>query len=173
MPYVVATTPLSRLHPLSLLSAAISVLESVSSYALVCVGITGEAFWPSARRARDLTGRVKNSGKGGRRKGTAVRSKDYSRVSSLLVLSSLSLSIFCAVAGYIFTAHTLASPASAVLSALIAGGLAFLTSRFGLGLSEDAADAMYICYRIDMDQGTQHRGEVFNAFEGPVRTTTA
>jgi hypothetical protein len=33
------------------------LLEQVNGYALVYVGITGEAFWPSARRAVSLVGR--------------------------------------------------------------------------------------------------------------------
>lgn len=39
-----------------------SVLDQANGYALVYVGVTGEAFWPSARRAVGLTSR-RNSGK--------------------------------------------------------------------------------------------------------------
>jgi hypothetical protein len=35
------------------------VLDQLNGYALVYVGITGEAFWPSARRAVSLAGRRK------------------------------------------------------------------------------------------------------------------
>lgn len=38
-------------------SVAASILDQVNGYALVYVGITGEAFWPSARRAVGLASR--------------------------------------------------------------------------------------------------------------------
>lgn len=53
------TTPpqlrfLAPLHPLAFLSGAIATLDSVSTYALVYIGVTGDGFWPSARRARGI-----------------------------------------------------------------------------------------------------------------------
>lgn len=46
---------LSRLTPV--FSIIASVLDQLNGYALVYVGITGEAFWPSARRAVGLAKR--------------------------------------------------------------------------------------------------------------------
>lgn len=48
---------LSKLTPLFAIIAG--VLDQLNGYALVYVGITGEAFWPSARRAVGLAGRRK------------------------------------------------------------------------------------------------------------------
>lgn len=48
-------TFLSALTPI--FSFLAGVLEQMNGYALVYVGITGEAFWPSARRAVALVGR--------------------------------------------------------------------------------------------------------------------
>lgn len=46
---------LSRLTPV--FSVTASILDQVNGYALVYVGITGDAFWPSARRAVGLASR--------------------------------------------------------------------------------------------------------------------
>lgn len=48
---------LSRLTPF--FSIVASVLDQMNGYALVYVGITGEAFWPSARKAVGLAGKRK------------------------------------------------------------------------------------------------------------------
>lgn len=48
---------LSNLTPLFAIVAG--VLDQLNGYALVYVGITGDAFWPSARRAVSLAGRRK------------------------------------------------------------------------------------------------------------------
>jgi len=37
------------------------LLDYVNGYALIYVGVTGEAFWPSAKRAIGLAGRRKGS----------------------------------------------------------------------------------------------------------------
>lgn len=51
---------LSRLTPVFGMVA--SILDQLNGYALVYVGITGDGFWPSARRAVSLASR-RNSGK--------------------------------------------------------------------------------------------------------------
>lgn len=48
-------TFITKLTPLFAVVAG--VLDQLNGYALVYVGITGEAFWPSARRAVGLAGR--------------------------------------------------------------------------------------------------------------------
>jgi hypothetical protein len=45
----------TRLTPVFAIVAG--VLDQLNGYALVYVGITGEAFWPAARRAVGLAGR--------------------------------------------------------------------------------------------------------------------
>ena len=57
------------LQPLTIgMSMAVSYLESVttsfSKYALVYTGLTGDPFFPSARRARALTAAVESAGAG-------------------------------------------------------------------------------------------------------------
>lgn len=51
-------SPLSFLTALAPIFAIVAgVLDQLNGYALVYVGITGEAFWPSARRAVGLAGK--------------------------------------------------------------------------------------------------------------------
>ncbi|KAG8903441.1 hypothetical protein FRB99_003263 [Tulasnella sp. 403] len=163
------TTPpqlafLAPLHPLEWLSTLIAILDSLGEYALTYIGITGDPFWHGARRAREL---MNSGGKSGRAKGT--RAGDYAFLSTLLTLSSLSIALVMAIGGYIFAAHTLLGPNNAILMALLTGGVTFMTVQFGVGVGEDAADALYVCYCMDMDAGTQHCKDAFDAFEGKNR----
>ncbi|KAF9505846.1 hypothetical protein BS47DRAFT_488477 [Hydnum rufescens UP504] len=171
------TTPpalqfIAPLHPLSFLTGVISILDSLSTYALVYIGITGEGFWPSARVARSFMTSVAASDREGevsgrrRRRVRGRRISDYTLVSNLLTMSALSLAVLSAIGGFLFAAHSLAAPTNAPLSAFTCGIVTFLTVRFGLGLGEDAADAMFVCYNIDVQAGTKHRSEVFEAFDG-------
>lgn len=53
-------TPLAFLTRLAPVFGVIAgVLDQMNGYALVYVGITGEGFWPSARRAVSLAGKRK------------------------------------------------------------------------------------------------------------------
>jgi hypothetical protein len=54
----VLPAPLTFLSTLTPIFAVVAgVLDQLNGYALVYVGITGDAFWPSARRAVGLAGR--------------------------------------------------------------------------------------------------------------------
>ncbi|KAG8930866.1 hypothetical protein FRC02_003559 [Tulasnella sp. 418] len=152
---------LSSLHPLGVLAGLIAVLETLGSYTLTYIGLTGDKFWESAKQSRAL---ASSGGRGGRLKGS--RAGDYSLLSYLLLLSSLSVALFAAVGGYIFAAHTLSGPSNAPLMALLTGGVTFMTVRFGIGVGEDAADALFLCYRMDLNAGARNCKEAFEAFEG-------
>ncbi|KAF8329838.1 plasma-membrane choline transporter-domain-containing protein [Cantharellus anzutake] len=160
------TTPpqllfLLPLHPLSFVANFISVLDSLSSYTLVYIGITGRPFWLSARETRGFVVNTDSeeaneeepTSSRRRRRGRGHRISDYTLVHR----------------GYIFAAHTLSGPINAPLAALTCAIVTFLTVRFGLCLSEDAADAMFLCYHIDLQAGAKHRVDVFEAFEGRPR----
>lgn len=58
---------LASLHPLELIAGLIAILDSLGSYTLTYIGLTGEKFWVSAKQSREL---VSNSGKGSRSKGS-------------------------------------------------------------------------------------------------------
>ncbi|KAI0333631.1 hypothetical protein GY45DRAFT_1389035 [Cubamyces sp. BRFM 1775] len=133
---------------------------SLSTYALVYTGLTGDAFFPSARRARALTGAVENPALVNYRR----RFKTEPPL-TLLTVAPLTLCFPFALATYLFVAHTLNAPDSALSASLLAGGVTALVGMFCIGLVKDTADTLYICYCIDKDSGELRRNDVFAAFE--------
>ncbi|KAF8884801.1 plasma-membrane choline transporter-domain-containing protein [Infundibulicybe gibba] len=143
---------------------AIGYLENattaLSKYALIYVGLVGDPFMPSAKRARALTASVEV--KAGR-----LRSKAFSAEPplTLLTVAPLTLTFPFALTTYLFVAHTLNAPEQALGAAILAGGVTALVGLFCVGLVKDAADTLYICYCIDKDMGERRREEVFATFE--------
>ncbi|EJD05774.1 uncharacterized protein FOMMEDRAFT_139123 [Fomitiporia mediterranea MF3/22] len=148
--------PLLRL-PIKFLGNATGAL---SSLALVYVGLTGDAFFPSARRARALTAAVANSS--GR---VNYRRSGIDPTLSILTITPLTLTLPFALCAYLFVVHTLSAPGYAPIAALLAGGVTALVGMFCVSLVEDTADTLYLCYCIDRDTGGMNKQEVFNAFE--------
>ncbi|OCF44115.1 hypothetical protein I317_02069 [Kwoniella heveanensis CBS 569] len=149
-------TPLHFLTALAPIFTIIAgVLDQLNGYALVYVGITGEAFWPSARRAVGLAGR---------RKGGKLL--DYTYIKLLLTLSSTTMGLFTATAGYLYMTHSLSNPGYAPVAALLCGGLPFLAVRAGAAVLGDVADALFICYMIDREAGGSHSEKAKEAFSG-------
>ncbi|KAI0928896.1 hypothetical protein AcW2_004758 [Taiwanofungus camphoratus] len=149
-------------------SMAVACLENVtgtlSTHALVYAGLTGDAFFPSARRSRALTAAVERA--------SVV---DYRRrfktepPLTLLTVAPLTLTFPFALVTYLFVAHTLNAPNQALSAAMFAGCITALVGLFCIGLVKDTADTLYICYCIDKDVGERRRGEVFEAFEYETR----
>ncbi|KAL7418727.1 hypothetical protein Q5752_006410 [Cryptotrichosporon argae] len=131
------------------------VLDQLNGYALVYVGVTGDAFWPSARRAVGLAGKRKGG-----------RLLDYTLIKLLLTLSSTALGMFTATAGYLYMTHSLSSPGYAPVAALLCGGVPFLAVRAGAAVLADAADALFICHQIDREAVGEHYAEAKEAFNG-------
>ncbi|KAI0647476.1 plasma-membrane choline transporter-domain-containing protein [Trametes meyenii] len=137
-----------------------AITSSLSTYALVYTGLTGDAFFPSARRSRALTGAVENP--------TLVNYRRRFKTEpplTLLTVAPLTLTFPFALITYLFVAHTLNAPDSALSASLLAGGVTALVGMFCIGLVKDTADTLYICYCIDKEAGEQRRDEVFSAFE--------
>ncbi|WVQ80868.1 hypothetical protein IAT38_002975 [Cryptococcus sp. DSM 104549] len=154
--YTALPTPLTWLRNLTpVFSIVASVLDQLNGYALVYVGITGEAFWPSARRAVGLAGK--------RRGGKLL---DYTLIKLLLTLSSTAMGLFTATAGYLYMSHSLGNPGYAPVAALLCGGVPFLAIRAGAAVLTDAADALFICHQIDKELGGDHCEEAKSAFIG-------
>ncbi|KAG9318903.1 plasma-membrane choline transporter-domain-containing protein [Chiua virens] len=153
------------LQPLAVgLGMAVGYLESVttsfSKYALVYTGLTGDPFLPSARRARALTAAVETAESGRFRR----KFKSEPQL-TMLTYTPLTLTFPFALLTYLFVAHTLNAPNSALGAAVLAGGVTALVGLFCVGLVEDTADVLYLCYCIDKDEGKRRREEVFAAFE--------
>ncbi|KAH9950218.1 plasma-membrane choline transporter-domain-containing protein [Amylocystis lapponica] len=137
-----------------------NVTGTLSMHALVYTGLTGDAFFPSARRARALTAAVETSAMVNYRR----RFKTEPPL-TLLTVAPLTLTFPFALITYLFVAHTLNAPDEALSAALLAGVVTALVGLFCVGLVRDTADTLYICYCIDKDIGERRREEVFEAFE--------
>ncbi|KAL4068171.1 plasma-membrane choline transporter-domain-containing protein [Scleroderma citrinum] len=153
------------LQPLAVGSGiAVGYLETVTSalsrYALIYTGLTGDPFFPSARRARALTVAVETADAGRYRR----KFKTEPQL-TMLTYAPLTLTFPFALITYLFVAHTLAAPNSALGAAVLAGGVTALVGLYCVGLVKDAADVLYLCYCIDKDSGHRRREEVFSAFE--------
>ncbi|KAK0496810.1 plasma-membrane choline transporter-domain-containing protein [Armillaria luteobubalina] len=129
------------------------ITTALSKYALVYVGITGDPFMPSARRARALTNKV------------GKRGFSAEPPLTLLTVAPLTLTFPFALSTYLFVAHTLNAPDQALGAAMLAGGVTALVGLFCVGLVRDTADTLYMCYCIDKDLDERKREEVFQAFE--------
>ncbi|KAI0080525.1 hypothetical protein K474DRAFT_1657661 [Panus rudis PR-1116 ss-1] len=143
---------------------AVGYLENItgtlSTYALVYTGLTGDPFMPSARRSRALTGAVESQSLARYRK----RFKTEPPL-TMLTVAPLTLTFPFALGTYIFVSHTLGAPHYALSASLLAGGVTALVGLFCVGLVKDTADTLYLCYCIDKDTGVRRREEVFAAFE--------
>jgi len=154
------------IHPINIPIAVLqNVTQSLSQYALVYAGLTGESFLSSARRSRAVTS-VKRPG---------IVRKQYSLLSTLLTFTSLTLAVPTSLTAYLFTAHSLDRPHHAPIVAFLTGLLTCLTTWFSMGLVIDTADTLYICYCLDKGTSSSnaHSKEVAFAFEGrrdPVNT---
>ncbi|KAI6164082.1 plasma-membrane choline transporter-domain-containing protein [Pisolithus thermaeus] len=153
------------LQPVTIgMSVAVTYLESITSslsrYALVYVGLTGDSFFPSARRARALTVAVESSNTGRYRR----KFKTEPQL-TMLTYTPLTMTFPFALLTYLFVAHTLNAPNSALGAAILAGGVTALVGLHCVGLVKDTADVLYMCYCIDKDVGVKRREDVFAAFE--------
>ena len=148
--------------------------SSLSTHALVYLGLTGDPFFPSARRAAALTAAVNASVAKYRRKfkNDRMSSAPSSFVASdmhfaapftMLTYAPLTLTLPFALTTYLFVAHTLGAPQYALLAAILGGGVTALVGMFCVGLVDDTVDALYICYCMDQQAGQRRRPEVFSA----------
>ncbi|KAI6043332.1 plasma-membrane choline transporter-domain-containing protein [Pisolithus marmoratus] len=137
-----------------------SVTSSLSRYALIYAGLTGDPFFPSARRARALTAAVETSSTGRYRR----KFKTEPQL-TMLTYAPLTMTFPFALLTYLFVAHTLNAPNAALGAAMLAGGVTALVGLYCVGLIKDTADVLYLCYCIDKDVGLRRREEVFSAFE--------
>lgn len=167
------------LQPLVLLSVyAVGYLEnatsSLSTYALAYLGLTGDPFFPSARRAAALITAVNVSVAKYRRKFKNDRRSAISRMPivsdtcpaapfTMLAYAPLTLTLPFALTTYLFVAHTLGAPQYAFSAAILGGAVTALVGLFCVGLVDDTVDALYICYCVDQQAGQKRRPEVFSA----------
>ncbi|TFK46709.1 hypothetical protein OE88DRAFT_1811777 [Heliocybe sulcata] len=142
----------------------------LSTYALAYTGLTGAPFWRSAERAGEVTkiGGERDPRTPGRYR---RRFRDEPPL-TLLTVAPLALTFPFALTTYLFVAHTLNAPDSALGAAVLGGGVTALVGMFCVGLVRDTADALYMCYCIDKNAGLKRRQEVFDTFEYDVQAPT-
>lgn len=126
-----------------------NISGALSSLALVYTGLTGDAFFPGARRARALVAAVENAaGKVRYRRSGVDRKFRLSTCKktlikfpiaslAMLTITPLTLTLPFALTAYLFVAHTLGAPGYAPVAALLAGGVTALVGKFCVGLVED------------------------------------
>ncbi|KAI6040562.1 hypothetical protein EDC04DRAFT_2867547 [Pisolithus marmoratus] len=129
-----------------------SVTSSLSRYALIYAGLTGDP------RARALTAAVETSSAGRYRR----KFKTEPQL-TMLTYAPLTMTFPFALLTYLFVAHTLNAPNAALGAAMLAGGVTALVGLYCVGLIKDTADVLYLCYCIDKDVGLRRREEVFSA----------
>jgi len=166
------------LQPLVLVSAfAVGYLEnatsSLSTHALAYLGLTGDPFFPSARRAAALTAAVnasvakyrrkfKNDRTSGILSTLVVTDVRFIAPFTMLTYAPLTLTLPFALTTYLFVAHTLGAPQHALPAAILGGSVTALVGLFCVGLVDDTVDALYICYCVDQQAGQRRRPEVFS-----------
>jgi len=129
---------------------------SLSKYALVYVGLTGEGFWINARCVRALVTSA-SSGAGRFRKNFKSERANIScalkMISSdrfcpaplsLLRIAPLTLTLPFALTAYLFVAHTLGAPDQALSAALLSGTVTALVGLFCVGLVTDTCVTRYL-----------------------------
>ena len=167
------------LQPLVIASVfAVGYLEnstsSLSTHALAYLGLAGDPFFPSARRASALTAAVNGSVAKHRRKFKNDRTSGIQSTFTvsdvyppapftMLTYAPLTLTLPFALTTYLFVAHTLGAPQHALSAAILGGGVTALVGLFCVGLVDDTVDALYICYCVDQQAGQRRRPEVFSA----------
>ncbi|KAJ4488543.1 hypothetical protein J3R30DRAFT_951541 [Lentinula aciculospora] len=144
---------------LHILTSAAHSLERTSTkyngYTLIYVGLTGNGFWVSLRRA----GRVSMGTTTAVGRGTPPSSLPFSTLTTPLLFLPLPF----AYISYLFVLHILSpSPPTASLSALLTAFFTLLTTSlviiFCMGLVEDVRDALWVCYCLDCVERKERRG---------------
>ena len=116
-----------QLNPLAIPPRMLAtLLRGLSTYGLTYVGVTGEPFFPAARKAQALTS-VRRP----------IARSDYTILGVLLLLSAAAAGTLSALGTYLFVTHTLNAPGSAPFAAWTAGAVTFLVVWYSVGLVDD------------------------------------
>lgn len=140
-------------YVVAMLAGVSALLQGLSDYALIYVGVTGDGFAAAARRSARLTGRQ------------GVKSVMESLVINMLLdLTTLALCFLCGLAGFLISAHSLHVPADAPLVGLLCALMPYATLRLCADVLSNAADTLYLCFSIDQASGEQHCKQASEAF---------
>ncbi len=151
-------------HVAAILAGLSVLLQGVSNYVLIYVGITGESFSVASKRSARL------AGLGGIR-GVL----DGLIIDLVLDLTALAFSLLAGIAAFLFSAHQLHQPADAPLVGLLSMLLSYGILRLCADTLNNAcvtcssnaasmlttcplhsAETLYLCYAIDRAADAQH-----------------
>jgi len=126
---------------------------------------TGGIFWATVQDVRALE------------KGRGRIYRNYDLARTLLTLVVLLSSLLAALSAYFYSSDsgdsgTIGTPkwrerkAEDVWAAVLAGVLCWGLGEFGIGSLGDVADALWMCFAMDLDAGKEPRRDVAAVFEG-------
>ncbi|CAE6445513.1 unnamed protein product [Rhizoctonia solani] len=128
----------------------------------VLVGVSGDNVWGCARHVPTLVGTRMSS--------TTKRiGREYRLLSNVQLATAIAFGVLASIGAYIFAAHALGDPTYAPLAAALVGAGTTASVRFCVGIVDDAADALFMCYCLDYEAGVTPRTDVKEAFEGTAR----
>jgi hypothetical protein len=147
----------SFLHPLThlvaLLAGTSALLQGLSDYALIYVGVTGDGFAAAARRSTRLTSKQ------------SIKSvMEGMVINTLLDLTTLAFCFLAGLTGFLISAHNLHVPADAPLVGLLCAFVPYALLRLCADVLANAADTLYLCFSIDEASGEQHCKQASDAF---------
>ncbi|CAE6427325.1 unnamed protein product [Rhizoctonia solani] len=128
----------------------------------VLVGVSGDGVWGCARRVPALVGTRMSTT-------TKRLGREYRLLSNVQLATAIALGVFASIGAYIFAAHALGDPTYAPLAAALVGAGTTASVRFCVGIVDDAADALFMCYCLDYEAGGTPRKDVREVFEGATR----
>lgn len=140
-------------HLVALLAGISALLQGLSDYALIYVGVTGEGFMAAARRSSRLVTRQ-----------SAKSIVEGLIINILLDLTTLAICFLTGLIGFLFSAHNLHVPADAPLVGLLCALLPYWTLRLCADILTNAADTLFLCLSVDEASGEQHCKEATQAF---------
>ncbi|RIB08825.1 plasma-membrane choline transporter-domain-containing protein [Gigaspora rosea] len=139
-------------HAATCMSYIDGLIDVLNNYTLIYVGISGESFCSSAMFTTKLF-----------RRNLIFGLVNDTVTKGILLISSITISLFCGFATFIYATHSLQSPYG-----YIAGILAFIipyyVSQFFVCIMKDTIDATFLCYTIDLDTNKTHCPKAHDAF---------
>lgn len=133
--------------------------SSLSKFALTWVGLTGEPFFPAARKSQVISAETMKS--------RLARPPTL----RLLLTTPITLPLPAFLMLYLFVAHTLDAPNQALGVAVMGGGVTLLSAWMCVGLVRDIGDALWISFCLDHQEesSNDHRGRRNDEWREEVR----
>jgi len=126
-------------------------IEFINQFAFSCVGITGESFCASARMATKLF-----------RRNLVFSLLTDILINNLFLAFIFVVSLLSALVTYTYAIYTVKSQ-YAYVAGLTAFWVSWYIVEFCTNIVNNIADAIFVCYSIDLDTNTCHHSKTHNA----------